>query len=455
MERRALTGLILASTLVTLDGTAATIALPAIGRDLSVPVSRIQWIGNAPLVMLAALLLPAGAIGDRYGRVRVTRAGVAMFTAASLACVAAASDLWLIVARGAQGAGGALVLPAVLAVLRAAYADAAERTRTFGVWAAWTGAASAAGPLIGGALVDLLSWRAVFAMSAAAGVVAFVLLRAEVPVQTGARPQQVPVLATVAIVTLLGALAYLFIEAPDAGWRSAPVVLGAGLAAGGLLLLKAAPKRHILFPRELLGSHNCLPANGATFALYFGMFGLSFLLVLYTQQVLDYSAVRAALALLPVSAMLFLAEPFGRLAAKFGTRRVILAGGLVAGAGILWLATGGHPLPFWSRIVAGTAAFGLGVSLAVSALTQAAVSAVPEPCAGAASGLNHAVVRAAGLAAIALLGSVAARGGGADAVSPEGFQQAMLLCGVVVVGGSSVSAALVRDEKAGGLRQAA
>jgi MFS transporter, DHA2 family, methylenomycin A resistance protein len=137
MHRRQLAGLILASAVITLDGTATTIALPAIGRDLSASMSRLQWIANAPLLVLAAMLLPAGTLADRYGRVRILRVGLMGFVAASLACAMAPSDIAVIWARLAQGAGGALVLPAALAVLRGAYTDPGERARIFGVWAAW------------------------------------------------------------------------------------------------------------------------------------------------------------------------------------------------------------------------------------------------------------------------------------------------------------------------------
>jgi MFS family permease len=452
-HRVALAGFILASALITLDGTAANIALPAIGRELSLSVSRLQWISNAPLLTLAALLLPAGAIADRYGRVRVIRIGVIGFGAASFACAAAASGAWLIAGRLLQGAAAALILPAVLAELRAAYADAAERARMFGVWAAWTGVASAAGPLVGGGLVDLASWRAVFVTSGATAVAAALLLLGGA--RTASRPPRdpVPVIATVALTLLLGGLAYVLIEGPSAEWRT-PGVLSAGvLAAISVAVLVRSPKRHLLFPRELVTAANCLPANAATFALYFGTFGLSFLLVLYTQQVLDYSGTWAAVALLPVSVMLFLAEPFGRLATRFGTRTLIMTGALVSAAGIVWMAAGPHPLPFWSRMMLGTAMFGLGISLAVSALTHAAVAAVPETCSGAASGLNHAAVRTAGLVSIALLGSLAAPGQ-SEAISVDGFRRAMMVCGIVVAVGGVASTALMKDEEPGGLETA-
>lgn len=452
MDRRQLAGLIAASALITLDGTAATIALPAIGRELSAAVWRLQWIGNAPLLAMTALLLPAGALADRYGRVWVIRAGLLAFVAGSLACAVARSDTGIIVARFVQGAGGALILPAVLAVLRGSYDDASERARMFGVWAAWTGAASALGPLLAGALVDLWSWRAVFVPSAAAGLAAFALLRADVPAAAPSRTHRLPTVATLAMVVVLGGLAYLLMEGPaldKGGWKMA---LAAGPTLFATAVLLRDPERHLLLPPELLTARNCLPANAATFAFYFGMFGLSFVVVLYAQQALGYSALWTALALLPVSIMLLFAERLGRLAPLLGTRWTIVLGSLCAAAGIWWIAAAPHPLRFWSHLIAGTSAFGLGISLAVSALTHAAVAAVPDKCAGAASGLNHAIVRAAGLTAIALLGSLAAPGV-SDAVSAHGVRTAMMVCAAVVAAGACAAAIVLRDGEPGGLTE--
>jgi hypothetical protein len=199
-----------------------------------------------------------------------------------------------------------------------------------------------------------------------------------------------------------------------------------------------------------MSSHNCLPANTATFALYFGMFGLSFLVVLYVQQLLDYSASWAAVVLLPMSMMLLFAERFGRLAPAIGARTLITAGVIVAAAGISWMASRAHPLPFWSHIIAGVAVFGLGLSLTIGALTHAAVAAVPEASAGAASGLNHAVVRVAGLFAIAILGSIAAPGF-SETVSADGVQRAMIVCAAVVAAGGLAGSAWLRDDRPGGI----
>jgi MFS family permease len=451
MHRRSFTGLILASALITLDGTATTIALPTIGRELGAKVSLLQWISNAPLLSLAAFLLPAGTLADRFGRVRVMRIGLVGCVVTLLACAAAQSPIHLVAARFALGAAGALVLPAALAVLRGATEDAAERARTFGVWAAWTGVASACGPLFAGMIVDAWSWRAVFLPAAAAGLVAAILLETERREDRAAPSQPLPALATAALAVSFGAIAYVLMRVGDAaglgGWQ---VGLPVGLAIGGVAVLVRDRKRHVLLPPELLTAPNCVPANAATFALYFGMFGLSFLVALYAQQVLRYSALWSAVVLLPISMMLFLAERFGQLTSRVGTRWLIVAGAIAAAGGAAWMASGPQPLPFWSHLIVGTALFGLGMSLAVSALTHAAVAAVPEACAGVASGLNHAVVRAAGLMAIALLGTIAAPGL-SEAVSEEGFQRAMMICAGVVGLGGVAAGVWVRNDAPGGL----
>ena len=238
---------------------------------------------------------------------------------------------------------------------------------------------------------------------------------------------------------------------------SSPVFLAS--ITNGLILLGVASAvalvlsrgRHHLFPRELLRARNCLPANATTFALYFGLFGLSFLVVLYVQQVLHTSALWSAVVLLPMSASLLLAERFGTLATRIGTRPLVVTGAVAAAAGLAWIAASPHPVPFWSRMMVGTGLFGLGLSIAVSTLTHAAVAAVPVTCAGAASGLNHAVVRAAGLAAVALLGSVAAPGV-SDAISAEGFRRAMLVCTAIVAVGGIVGTVPLRDQAPGGVQ---
>jgi hypothetical protein len=447
MHRRHLAGVILASALITFDGTATTVALPAIGRELSTSVSRLEWIANASLVALVAMLLPAGTLADRCGRTRVLRVGVIVFAVASCATAAARSDTGVIAAKFAQGVGGAFVLPAALALLRERYRDPVERARMFGVWAAWTGAASAVGPLMAGALTDAWSWRAVFLPSAVAGLAAVLLLRSKGASSTVTRSTPVPVAATVALIAFVGALAYLLMQSPV---KISQTALPAMLAIAGGTVLARDPHRHVLFPHELLTARNCVLANVSTFALYFGTFGLSFIMVLYVQQLLEYSALQTAVTLLPISILLLFAERFGRWTMVMGTRLVIVSGAVAAAAGIAWIGSTPHPIPFWSHLLVGISVFGFGLSVAVSALTHAAVAGVPEECGGTASALNHAVVRAAGLVSVALLGSLAAPGM-SDSVTAEGVQRALMLCAVVVGAGGVLGGAFVRDDHPGGL----
>jgi hypothetical protein len=260
----------------------------------------------------------------------------------------------------------------------------------------------------------------------------------------------VPGFAAAALMVLLGAVAYLLMHASRSGLNDPLLTVPVTLAVASGVALSRDQHRDALFPRDLVRTRNCLHANATTFALYFGMFGLSFLLVLYVQQVLHHSALWAAAVLLPISMMLLLAEQFGRLTSSVGTRWLVLAGALLAAAGIVWIGTAPEPMRLWSRLVLGTTVFGLGISVAVPALTHAAVAAVPEACAGAASGLNHAVVRAAGLIAIALLGSIAAPGA-TDAISAEGFQRALLLCAAVVAAAGLAGSVRLRDDEPGGV----
>jgi MFS family permease len=402
MSTAAFVALILSSALVTLDGTAVNVALPAIGRDLDARFSELQWITDASLLMLALLLLPAGIVGDRFGRRRVTMLGLAAFGATSVACGAAPGVRWLIAARLAQGAAAAFIVPGAIAILRATYVDEKERARVFGIWAGWSGLASAAGPLLGGALADTLSWRAVFFVSAAITLPTLVLMR----------------------------------WVPESCDRRG-LTVRATLAAVGR-------------------TPNCLAGNIATFVLYFGLFGLSFLLAVYTQDVLGYSGTWAAVALLPVSLMMLaLSEWFGRMGTRYGPRRLLTAGSVAAGAGIMWVASGAEPLAFWTRIVAGTTLFGFGLAMAVAPMTHAAVSSVPNDCAGAASGVNNAVVRAAGFLAIAVLGSLASAGPDDGRLSTESFREALMVCGGLVLVSGVLLSQLIRDSQRGGLAKAA
>lgn len=454
MSRHALAAVVLASGLITFDGTAVTVALPDIGRSLEAPMSVLQWTTNASLLVLAVFLVPAGVLGDRFGRRRVMAAGLALFGAASVGCAMAGSAGILIGARFVQGAGAALVVPGAIAILRASYRDDAERTRAFGVLAAWTGFASAAGPLLGGALVDVWSWRVVFLSSAALASAALLLLRAAPESADPSARRHLHAPTAFLLMAMLAGASYALIEAPGR-LASADVIAGVVISLVAAALLVQGGRLRDVIPAEVLASRNCLAANASTFLLYFGLFGLSFLLVLYMQGPLGYSATWAGVGILPISVVLWLlAEPFGRVAGRYGSRVPIVAGPLVAGAGMIWIGAGPHPLSFWTVVVPGTAVFGAGMAIAVSALTHAAVSSLPESCAGAASGVHHGVVRTAGLLAVALLGSVATGEEGRE-LSITGFRVGLIVSGAVIVAAGALVGRAIRNEEPGGLAQAA
>ena len=205
--------------------------------------------------------------------------------------------------------------------------------------------------------------------------------------------------------------------------------------------------------RDVLRAPNCTAANIITAALYFGLFGVSFLLPIYMQTVLGSSATWAGVSLFPISLVLLFSERLTQVAAGRGSRLVITTGALAAGGGILWLATGPDPLPFWSHIVPGTTIFGVGLALAVGPLTHAAVSSLPSSCAGIASGVPHATVRAAGLAAIAAVGTIGA-GSGAASLTPDGFRAALSVCAAIVIVPGVLGARAIRDDQCGGIAQA-
>ena len=424
MRQRQLAGVIMASALITFDGTATTVALPVIGRDLSASISRLQWIANAPLLVLAAMLLPAGTLADRFGRVRVMRIGLIAFVAASCAAAAAPSDAWVISAKFLQGAAGALVLPAALAVLREAYTDADERARMFGIWAAWTGVASALGPLMAG--------RDRGPLVVAAGIC----------VISGGRPGR----GSAAGARVRHQHDKLHASSCPSdrrvecrGWSGgicahARFCHGCnGRPSGGARDARDCGNRGARARSAPADTISTRTANGAQ--LLASECNNLFSLLRHVRILVHRRLVRStAAAVLCIVGRRGSAPDFhsaavrrtaGRLTAVIGTRWVIVVGALAAALGIGWIGSSPHPVPFWSHLIAGTSLFGFGLSLAVSALTHAAVAGVPEACAGTASGLNHAVVRAAGLVSVALLGSLAAPGM-SNSVSVEGVQRALV-----------------------------
>jgi EmrB/QacA subfamily drug resistance transporter len=393
-----------------LDETVVFLALPAIDRDLDVGLTGQQWIVNGYLLPLAALLLVAGSLADRYGRRRLFVLGLLGFGVASLAAGLAPSGELLIAARIVQGTFAAVLMPSTLALLVATYKDE-ERAGAIGAWAAWGGAAAAVGPLVAGVLIAVASWRWVFFLSLPIVAVAVGLALWAVPESTADRARQDrPDLLGALLATLaIGAASYAVVQGPEAGWTD-PAVLAAALLApltGGAFLFQERRCANPMLPLGLFRSRDFAAANASTVTLYAVFNGNFFLLTIYLQTALDYSALEAGAATLPLTLlMLALAERFGRLGERRGPRPLMVTGQLLAAAGLLLLSFLAPGDDYLREVLPGVVLFGTGLAFTVAPLTNTAVSAVGDEQAGLASGVNNAAARLAGLLGVAAIGLV-------------------------------------------------
>jgi EmrB/QacA subfamily drug resistance transporter len=404
---------VLASFMAILDGNVVNLALPAMAGELGGGLASQQWIVDAYLLTLGALILVAGALSDAYGRVRVLRWGLLGFAATSVFCGLAGTDTMLIAARGLQGIAGALLVPSSLALIMAAYPPA-DQGRAIGIWTASTGAATIVSPLIGGAAVDLLSWRLIFFINLLPFAVAMPMLSrlrgegfaAPPPAAAAVRVDYAG--AALAVMGLAGPV-FAFIHSATAGWQhpSVWIPLAAGVLALGLFLRHEARTARPMMPLGLFRERNFAAGNIATFAIYGGLSFGFLVLVLYFQQVAGLSATAAGVALLPSTVMLLvLSSAFGSLAARHGPRWFMAGGPVLAGAGFLWLLAVRPGLDYWSQVLPGLLVFGVGLAMTVAPLTAAILGAVPPEQAGIGSAVNNAVARIAGLVTIALAGVV-------------------------------------------------
>jgi len=407
-KQTALLAAILGSGIVFLDGTIVNVALPAIRTSLHGGLAVQQWIVEAYLLTLSSLILIGGSLGDLFGRRRVFSIGLIWFGACSLACALAPSSGVLIAARAAQGIGGALLVPSTLALIMDTF-DTGERAAAIGSWTAWTGIATVIGPLGGGALVQLASWRWIFAVNLVPVVLTLMLL-ARLPSDTRS-PGHVDVVGAVLCAFGLAGPVFALIEQPQHGWGD-PLVLIPLVVGIVLLALFVAWERRSpapMMPLHLWSSRNFSVGNLTTFAMYAGLNVATFFLVLFIQQVGGYTPVQAGLALLPITVTMFaLSRRFGQLADRFGPHLFMGIGPVVAGVGLLLLIRTGPSADYVSDILPAILVFSLGLAATVAPLTATVLSAVAPGHSGVASGVNNAVARVAGLIAIAAIGAVVA-----------------------------------------------
>ena len=403
-RRWILTATILGSSMAFIDGSVINIALPVMQKSLSATVTDSQWIVDAYLLVLASLLLAGGALGDHVGRVRVFAAGVVIFAAASVWCGVAPNARHLIAARALQGLGGALLVPGSLAIIAAAF-PAGERGKAIGTWSAMTSLAIIAGPLLGGWLVQAVSWRAVFYINVPIAAVTLAIawhIRSSRAASSVPDPRTIDWLGTFLITIALAALTYALIEAPQYA------ALGLSVIAFIAFAILERRTDHPIVPLTLFRSRAFTAANALTLLLYAALSIAVFFLPFDFIQLQKYSPAQAGAAFLPlVVTMSLFSRWTGALADRIGPRLPLIGGPLTAAIGLGLLAVPGIGGSYWTTFFPGLLVLGVGMAITVAPLTTTVMTSIDdERHAGAASGINNAISRAAGLLAIALFGAI-------------------------------------------------
>ena len=399
---------ILGSSLAFIDSTVVNVALPAIQSTFHANVVDVQWVVEAYGLLLAALILVGGSLGDLFGRRVVFLAGVAIFALSSAACGFAATVGQLIAARSVQGLGAALLIPGSLAIISASF-DEKSRGQAIGTWSGSTAITTAAGPVIGGWLVEHASWRWAFFINIPIAAAVIVVSLWHVPESRSRTAGRVDWLGAVLVTAGLAGLVYGFIESTDLGWKS-PFVAGSlllGAAALALFVVIERKETSPMLPLQLFASRNFTGANLLTLLLYAGIGVFFFLFPMTLIQVHGYPATMAGAAVLPMILLVFLLSRWsGGLVARYGPRRPLMIGPLIVGLGFLLFALPGVSGTYWKTFLPPIIILGLGLAVTVAPLTTVVMNSVDPDHVGTASGINNAVSRVAGVLAIAVLGIV-------------------------------------------------
>jgi EmrB/QacA subfamily drug resistance transporter len=455
-QRLTLIVAILGSTVVFLDSTVVNVGLPAIADDLDAGLAGQQWVVEAYMLTLVSLLLVGGSLGDQLGRRRIFVFGLLGFAVTSVLCALAPSTELLIGARALQGIAGALLVPGSLALVAATF-EGAARGKAVGTWTAWTGIAVVIGPAGGGALVEALSWRAIFWINIPLIAVTVLLTLRAVAESRDPEAFHGADLPGILLSALgLGGPVFALIEQPSRGWGDPLVLLPllVGLLCLALFVLREARTRHPMLDLALFRIRNFWVANLTTFAAYAGLIAALFFITIFLQQVGGYSPVEAGLATTPISIVLFLLSPrFGKLASGTGPRLPMTAGPIVAGVGLLLLLRVDQGATYLPEVLPGVLVFSLGLSATVAPLTATVLDSVDERRVGIASGANNGIARVAGLLAIAVVGAVISAkfnsvagdvGGGpltagAPDASTAAFHLGIGITGLLMIAGGIVS----------------
>ncbi|GAB6900534.1 MFS transporter [Kineosporia succinea] len=444
--RWVLTAAVLGSAVVSLDATVVNVALPTIGRDLDADVAGLQWTVNGYALTLAALILLGGSLGDRFGRRRVFVIGVGWFGIASLLCGLAPNLEVLVLARALQGIGGALLTPGSLAMISSSF-HPADRARAIGAWSGLGGVSAAAGPLLGGALLEQ-SWRLIFLINLPLTVFVIVLALRHVPesLDPGAA-KSLDLAGSVSGAIGLGGVTYALIAA---GGLPSLVAGAVGLTGLAAFVLVERRSNHPLVPLDIFANRQFTAANLVTLALYAAISGTFFLLAVVLQTVVGLSPLQAGAATLPLTLlMLTLSSRTGALAARIGPRRPMTIGPLVMSAGLLLMLRIDVGTGYLTTALPAILVFGCGLTLTVAPLTAAVLGAAEDRHAGVASGVNNAVARTAGLLSVAVLPLVMGLSGDDfNRAGPlaDGFHTAVVGCAVLVILASAIAWTQIRDD---------
>ncbi len=438
-QQLTLTATIIGSGIVVLDGVVVNLALPSIGSDMHASFSALQWIVDGYLLSLSALILLGGSLGDIFGQRKVYFTGLAGFGIVSLLCGLSPNQETLIILRVLQGVFGALLVPSGLAIINTNF-PAGMRAAAIGRWTAFTAIVTAAGPLLGGYLVDIGSWRLIFFINVPLVVVTLVMARIGMVEHIGDRSRRVDFWGAGLAMAGLGSLTYGLIEGPVTHW--APFQLSAvGLGLLVIIGFGWYERRQTdpMLQLDLFKSRNFFAANITTFSMYGGLGGFLFALVIYLQTTAGYTTLQAGASLLPISVMMFLvASRAGAWAGKYGPRRFMTVGPLLAGAGIAMLAAIGKEAPYLTSVLPGIVVFSLGLALTVAPLTATVMGSVSVQDSGIASGVNNAISRVAGLVVIGLLGQFGAS---------NSYLFAAILCAGLAAAAGVISFLMIDDRQ--------
>jgi EmrB/QacA subfamily drug resistance transporter len=399
---------IIGSTMTFVDGTVVNVALPVLRETLGASLAQVQWVVEAYMLFLASLMLVGGALGDRWGRRFVFVLGIGVFSLASAAC-GFAGDVWqLIVARGVQGIGAALLVPGSLALISANFSKG-NRGRAIGTWAGFTSIAAGIGPVLGGWLIEHVSWRGIFFLNIPLGVIVLAIVRWRVPESRGGQTTGgIDWLGAGLVTAGLFGVVFGLVEGGSHGFREPRVMssLAFGAASSIAFVLVERRQRHPMVPLILFRSSTFAAANLLTMLLYFALGALMFALPFYLIEVAGYSAVQAAASFLPfVFVMSLLSRWSGGLMDRYGPKLPLTVGPMIAAVGLLLFARVGGGA-YWVDVFPAVMVMSLGMSITVAPLTTTVMTSVDEHLAGLASGINNAVSRLASLLAVAIVGGV-------------------------------------------------